>query len=58
MPRTIKNEELLELAKDFGEIENISILKDSRGEFSRGQATIVFKKEEDARKFKYFANGK
>ncbi|CAD8131920.1 unnamed protein product [Paramecium pentaurelia] len=58
LPRTIKNEELLELAKDFGEIENITILKDQRGEFSRGQAIVVFKKEEDARKFKYFVNGK
>ncbi|CAD8142615.1 unnamed protein product [Paramecium octaurelia] len=58
LPRTIKNEELLELAKDFGEIENIEILKDQKGEFGRGQAIVVFKKEEDARKFKYFANGK
>ncbi|CAK60633.1 unnamed protein product (macronuclear) [Paramecium tetraurelia] len=58
LPRTIKNEELLELVKDFGEIENIEILKDKKGEFSRGQAIVVFKNEEDARKFKYFANGK
>ena len=28
LPRIIKNEDLFELAKDFGEIENISILKD------------------------------
>ncbi|CAD8046293.1 unnamed protein product [Paramecium sonneborni] len=58
LPRTMKNEDLLELAKDFGDIENISILKDQKGEFNRGQANIIFKKAEDARKFKYFVNGK
>ncbi|CAK72635.1 unnamed protein product (macronuclear) [Paramecium tetraurelia] len=58
LPRQMKNEELLDLLIDFGEIEKIQIPKDQNQEFNKGYAFVLFKKVEDAQKFQTFMNGK